>query len=121
MPQTGRAHSGPVTNTTVQNTTPTSAVTTARASVLVCEKHFLIRKYKPAIARPVVATDDGSMPSGSGRITNAAMQAAIAIAMTVQFVSLSAIGLGRTRYWMEQTKLIRRREKQYTGRGPCNR
>src|SRR6266446_648261 len=108
MPHTGRAHSGPVTNTTVQNTTPTSAVTTASASVLVWEKRFLIRKYKPAMASPVVATDDRSMPSGSGRITNATMQAAIAIAMTVQFVILSATGLERTRYWMEQTKLIKK-------------
>src|ERR1700682_3913831 len=92
MPHTGRAHSGPVTKTTVQNTTPTSAVTTASASVLVCEKHFWIRKYKPAMASPVVATDDGSMPSGSGRITNAAT-AASPIAMTVQLVSLLATGL----------------------------
>src|SRR6185369_108620 len=108
MPHTGRAHSGPVTNTTVQNTTPTSAVTTASASVLVGEKHFLIRKYKPQMASPVVATDDGSMPSGRGRITKAAMQDAIAIARTVQFVSLSATGLERTRYWMEHTKLMQK-------------
>src|ERR1700687_2501507 len=111
MPPPGRATSGPVTSTTVQNTTPTSAVTTARASVLGCEKHFLIRKYKPFMASPVVATDDGSMPSGRGRITNAAMQAAIPIAMTVQLVSVSATGLGRTRYWMEQTKLMKNSRK----------
>src|SRR5580765_2575762 len=92
MPHTGRAHSGPVTRTTVQNTTPTSAVTTARASVLSGEKNFLIRKYRPAMASPVVARDDGSMSSGRGRITNGAMQAAIPIAITVQFVTLSATG-----------------------------
>ena len=77
IPHTGRAHRGPVTNTMVQKTTPTSALTTARASARSREKYFLIRKYKPAMARPVVATDDGSMPSGKGRIANAAMQAAI--------------------------------------------
>src|SRR5438105_642742 len=33
MPHTGRAHSGPVTSTTVQKTTPTSAVETASASL----------------------------------------------------------------------------------------
>src|SRR5678815_1256475 len=107
MPHTGRAHSGPVTRTTVQNTTPTSALTTARASARSREKYFLIRKYRPAIIRPVVATDDGSMPSGRGRITKAAMQTAIAMAMTVQFVTLSATGLERTRYWMEQIKLMK--------------
>ena len=32
IPQTGRAHSGPVTRTTVQKTTPTSAAATATAS-----------------------------------------------------------------------------------------
>ena len=34
MPQTGRAQIGPVTRTTVQNTTPTSALTRARMSAL---------------------------------------------------------------------------------------
>src|SRR5450432_870790 len=86
IPHTGRAHSGPVTSTTVQNTTPTSAVTTASASVRSIEKHFLIRKYKPMMASPVVATDEGSMPWGSGRITNAPTHAAIPIAVTVQSV-----------------------------------
>src|SRR5579862_2143342 len=117
IPHTGRAHSGPVTRTTVQNTTPTSAVTTASASVLGCEKHFLIRKYKPTIASPVVATDDGSMPSGSGRIAKAAMQAATPMAMTVQLVSLSASGLGRTRYWMEQMKLMKNSRKAVHAEG----
>src|SRR6476661_2383647 len=117
MPHTGRAHSGPVTNTTVQNTTPTSALTTASASARSREKYFLIRKYRPAMASPVVATDDGSMPSGSGRITKAATQAAIAIAMTVQFVTRSATRLERTRYWMEHTKLIKNRRKAVHAEG----
>ena len=66
---------------------------------------------------PVVATDDGSMPSGSGRITKAATQAAIAMAMTVQFVTLSATGLDRTRYWMEHTKLMKKRRKAVHAEG----
>src|ERR1700694_5656184 len=107
MPHTGRAHSGPVTNTTVQKTTPTSALTTASASVLDCEKYFLIRKYKPVMASPIVATDDGAIASGRGRMTNATMQVAMPIAMTVQLVTLSATGLGLTRYWIEQTKLMK--------------
>src|SRR4029077_20431700 len=108
MPHTGRAHSGPVTSTTVQNTTPTSALATARASVFPAGKYFFIRKYRPAIAIPVVATDDGSIPAGSGRMMKGAMQAATAIAITAQFVTLSATGSRRTRYWIEQTKLMKK-------------
>src|ERR1700720_1709618 len=98
IPHTGRAHNGPVTSTTVQNTTPTSALTTASASVFSGEKYFFIRKYRPVIASPVVAADEGSIFAGSGRITNAAMQAAIPIAIVIQFATLSATWFGRTRY-----------------------
>src|SRR5713101_8392825 len=108
MPHTGRAHSGPVTSTTVQNTTPTSAVTTASASVLPPEKYFFIRKYSPMIASPVVATDDGSMPSGKGRITNAATQVATPSTITTQLAIVSATLSRRTRYWTEQTKFIKK-------------
>src|SRR6266576_5831515 len=90
MPHTGRAHSGPVTSTTVQNTTPTSAVTTASASAPVPEKYFLIRKYKPMIASPVVATEDGSIPAGKGRIANAATQVATPRTITTQLAIVSA-------------------------------
>src|ERR1700730_8353708 len=108
MPHTGRAHSGPVTSTTVQNTPPTSAVTTASASVPVPEKYFLIRKYRPVIASPVVATEDGSVPEGKGRITIAATQAAMPSTIATQFAMVSATLSRRTRYWIEQTKLMKK-------------
>src|SRR5260370_1041327 len=38
-PHTGRAHNGPVTNTTVQKTTPTSAAATATASALALRRN----------------------------------------------------------------------------------
>src|SRR6476661_3840877 len=65
MPQTGRAHSGPVTSTTVQKTTPTSAVVSASISVSCSEKNFLMRKYSPTSATPVVATEDARAPAGT--------------------------------------------------------
>ena len=42
------------------------------------------------MAIPVVATDDGSMPAGNGRITNAATQAATPTKITTQLAILSA-------------------------------
>src|SRR5216684_5518248 len=104
MPHTGRAHSGPVTSTTVQNTTPTSAVTTASASVLPPEKYFFIRKYRPMIASPVVATDDGSIPAGKGRITNAATQVAMPSTTTTQVAIVSATLSARFSTWCAGTK-----------------
>ena len=59
-------------------------------------------------ARVEVATDDGSTPAGSGRMMNGATQAATAITITAQFVTLSATLSRRTRYWIEQTKLIKK-------------
>src|SRR3989442_11908745 len=117
MPQTGRAHNGPVTSTTVQNTTPTSAVTTASASVFAPEKYFLIRKYKPMIASPVVATEDGSIPDGRGRIAKAATQVATPRTITTQLAIVSATLSRRTRYWTEQTKLMKKSRNAFHAEG----
>ncbi len=55
-----------------------------------------------------MATDDGSTPAGKGRITAAATQAATPSRIATQFAIVSATLSRRTRYWIEQTKLIKK-------------
>src|SRR5579872_1861181 len=107
MPQTGRAHSGPVMSTMVQKTTPTSAVTSARMSVPCSEKYLRMRKYAAVMTMPVVATDEGSMPDG--RVTTkGTLHATIPMATAAHLAKRSADSLGRTRYCTEAMKLMKK-------------
>src|SRR5581483_437573 len=117
IPQTGRAHKGPVTRTTVQKTTPTSAATRASTSVRSSGKYFLIKKYIPVIARAVVATEDGSIPYGMGLIANAAMHPATPTRTAIHFAKRSAKSFPRIKYSTDAMKLRKNSKKAVQAEG----
>ena len=100
MPHTGRAHSGPVTSTTVQNTTPTSAVVTARMSTSPARKILADQEINARDRNdPVVATDDVQLlPAGALNDDMPRCRSARPMAITTQFATVSVAGLRRTRY-----------------------